>query len=321
MQQNPNYRPYNFSGLLTTSQKMMSFIARLEKVARTDSAVLIRGQSGTGKDLVARHLHALGKRANKPFNAINCAALTPELMASELFGHKRGAFTGAVNDHAGLFSVTRGGTLFLDEVAELTPDIQARLLRVVQEKTFTPVGSTEVVRTDVRFVAATHTSLRRRVAEGKFREDLMYRLRVIPLYLPPLIERDDDVAMLVWQFIERFNALGVRMVTKIDQRAWEALLDYAWPGNVRELQNAIEYAHVIGSGEVLRYDDLLPELRGEAPPDELAEQQPQDERSKMLALLRQFRGNRTAMAKHLNISRSTLWRQLKTLGLEGDYRD
>lgn len=318
MQTKPDFRPFNFSGLLTTSQKMMSFIARLEKVARTDSAVLIRGQSGTGKDLVARHLHALGKRHSKPFSAINCAALTPELMASELFGHKRGAFTGAIADHAGLLRSTSGGTLFLDEVAELTPDIQARLLRVVQEKTFTPLGSTEVVRTDVRFVSATHTSLRRRVKEGKFREDLMYRLRVIPLYLPPLIERENDIAMLIWQFIERFNQHGLRLVVQIEPRAWDALLDYTWPGNVRELQNAIEYAHVIGSGDTLRFDDLLPELRGEAPPDELADHQPQDERSRMLALLRQFRGNRTEMAKHLNISRSTLWRQLKTLGLDGD---
>ena len=302
-------------GMLTSSPRMLEFFERLRRVSRTDASVLIRGETGTGKELVAQAIHKLSPRARGPFRALNCATLTSELIASELFGHVRGAFTGAIKDRKGLFEVANGGTLFLDEIAELPLDLQARLLRVLQEKVFTPVGATEHVKVDVRLLSATHQSLRDAVAQHTFRHDLMYRIRVVPLFLPPLIERDRDVEALAWHFIEQLNGqLATRQITGMTSEALDAMLSYDWPGNVRELHNVIEYAFAVGEGETLTVDDLTPELRGEPPPRTRTTEPTTErelERERLLTALRQARGNKSEAARLLDMSRTTLWRKLR----------
>lgn len=311
----PGLTPHNFGGLLTVASNMLEFMAQARRVARTQASILVRGQTGTGKELVARYIHQQSRRAGQAFSAVNCAALSRELMASELFGHKRGAFTGAVHDRTGLLSLTDGGTLFLDEIAEMPLDIQAGLLRVLQDRSFTPLGSSEVSHTDIRLISATHESLRRLSADGEFREDLMYRVRVVPLYLPPLAARVGDVEMLTWQFIEELNQDNERTVTCISEQAFDALMTYHWPGNVRELNNVVTYSHAIGLGETIEIHDLPPELRGEAPPDEVWSPTLESERDQILSLLQQHRGRKQAVAEALGVSRATLWRKMKALRL------
>ncbi len=311
----------NFYGMVSASPQMNDFFALVRKVARSDTSVLVRGESGTGKELVARAIHELSARADRPFRAVNCATFTSELLASELFGHVRGAFTGAVDDRRGLFELADGGIVFLDEIAEIPLDIQARLLRVLQEQTFVPVGATNPRSVDIRLVAATNKALRREVAEGRFREDLMYRIRVVPIFLPPLVQREGDVELLTWHFIDKFNAdEGMpRHINAIDRDTYEALLAYSWPGNVRELRNVIEYAFVIGDGSVLTIDELTPELRGEPPPSRRLEENAEredDERRRIIAALRTTDGHRGQAAERLGISRTTLWRRIKQLGID-----
>jgi transcriptional regulator with PAS, ATPase and Fis domain len=286
----------------------------LERAARTDCTVLVRGETGSGKELMARALHELSPRAGRPFLAINCATLSPTLLESELFGHRRGAFTGAVADHTGVFQRAHGGTLFLDEVAEIPLELQARLLRVLEDRSFVPVGGTKPMRADVRIVSATHRALRREVAEGRFRDDLRYRLRVVPVFLPPLRERTGDVEALLFHFVTHFNAQGWRRVEAVSAPALDAIRAYPWPGNVRELRNVIEHAFVVGEGPVLRVDDFPPELRGEPPPEAAAgggETLRSAERARLLAALAAERGRRDAAARALGVSRSTLWRKLR----------
>jgi two-component system response regulator AtoC len=300
--------------MITAAPQMRALFELVEKVATTDSSVLIRGESGTGKELVARAIHRLSKRAEGPFRALNCATLTPELLASEMFGHVRGAFTGAVRDRAGLFSLADGGTVFLDEIAEMPVDIQGRLLRVLQERTFTPVGGSDPVEVDVRVLSATNKALRREVAERRFREDLMYRIRVVPLFLPRLVEREGDIEALLWQFIDQFNLEGRRNITAVAEDTLSALLDYEWPGNVRELRNVVEHAFAIGDGDLLVLSDLTPELRGEAPAGgERAAGPAEEERQRILDALKTANGRKSEAAKLLGISRSTLWRKLREL--------
>ena len=308
----------DFHGMLSESSQMASLFRLVRRVARTSAAVLVRGETGTGKELVARAVHDLGPRASKPFRAVNCATLTPELLASELFGHVKGAFTGAVKDRKGLFRLADGGTLFLDEIAEIPLELQARLLRVVQEQRFVPLGGSEPVDVDVRIVSATHRALRREVEEGRFREDLMYRLRVVPLYLPPLREREGDVELLAKHFVAEFNERGLRRVERIDPMAREALSAHRWPGNVRELRNVVEYAFAVGEGAVMTVDELPPELRGERPPE--VPGRPVTavdlERDRLVSALRRTRGRKGEAAVLLGISRSTLWRKLREHGIE-----
>ncbi|MDD2769539.1 MAG: sigma 54-interacting transcriptional regulator [Methylococcus sp.] len=302
-------------GLITREPAMKQVFRIVRNVAETEATVLVRGESGSGKELIARAVHAESHRAKGPFLAVNCAALAPSLLESELFGHVRGAFTGALRDHAGLFQRADGGTLFLDEVAELPLELQAKLLRVLQERSFVPVGGDRTLSVDVRIVAATHRSLREAVREGRFREDLMYRLRVVPIFLPPLRERRRDIALLLWHFIERRNARGVRRVVRIDPDAMRRLLDHFWPGNVRELQNVVEYAFAVGRGEMLNLDDLPPEFREErAVPLVPAEPVP-DEAERIRAALRQSGGRIDQAGRLLKMSRATLWRKRKKLGL------
>jgi two-component system, NtrC family, response regulator AtoC len=301
-----------FFGLISRDPSMLQAVQIIRNVAETDSTVLVRGESGTGKEIVARALHALSERRNGPFLAVNCAALTPSLLESELFGHVRGAFTGAIKDHPGLFKRADGGTVFLDEVAELSLDLQAKLLRVLQERAFIPVGGDKAIHVDVRIVSATHRSLREEVKAGRFRDDLMYRLRVVPIFLPPLRERRGDVGLLLRYFIQKHNAVGPRQVLTVAPEAMRQLLDHAWPGNVRELQNVIEYAFAVGRGPELLLDELPPEFRESRIPQTrnlTPSDRSIDEAERIRRALADCNGNIEAAAQRLGINRSTLWRK------------
>lgn len=306
-----------FHGLVAASPEMQELFKLIRRVARSEISLLIRGETGTGKELVARAMHELSGRSSGPYRAVNCATLTGELLASELFGHVRGAFTGAVADRKGVFELAHKGTLFLDEVAEIPLEIQPRLLRVLQSGEFIPVGATKAKHVDVRILSATHRALRREVAHGRFRADLMYRIRVRPLYIPPLRQRRDDIAALTWHFVDHFNG-ELRQVSGIEEAALQALMTYAWPGNVRELRNVIEGAFAFGEGPVLTMDELTPELRGEAPPAEpeiIHETVHDRERAQILAALTVSGGRRGDAAASLGMSRTTLWRKLRELGI------
>lgn len=307
----------SFHGILSRDPVMLEAIKVIRNVAETEATVLIRGESGTGKELVAHALHQESQRYQQPFLAINCAALTPSLLESELFGHVKGAFTGAVRNHSGLFQRAHGGTLFLDEVAELPLELQAKLLRVLQEQSFIPVGGDEAISVDVRIIAATHRSLREEVKAGRFREDLMYRLRVVPIFLPPLRERRLDVNLLLWHNINLHNIHGKRHVDSIAPEAMRCLLDYNWPGNVRELINVIEYAFAVGRGNELRLDDLPPEFR-ETKAIVISEKlspakhkKYQNEADMIREALQITEGNLEAAANYAGMSRATFWRKRK----------
>ena len=309
----------NFQGILSRSPQMLPIFQIIQSAAKTEATVLVRGESGTGKELVARAIHDLSSRNKHPFLAINCAALSLNLLESELFGHVRGAFSGAIKDHAGLFSQADGGTLFLDEVAELPLELQAKLLRVIQERVYTPVGDTRSYNINVRIVAATHRALRKEVKAGRFREDLMYRLRVVPIFIPPLRERREDINLLLAHFINQHNQKGQRHIEKIDPQAMRVLLDYPWKGNIRELQNVLEYAFVVGRGSILRISELPPEFR-ESPiisanPSDTIVLSATEEKQAIEQALNQYNGKINAAAKSLDMSRATFWRKRKVYGI------
>jgi transcriptional regulator with PAS, ATPase and Fis domain len=311
-----------FHGMLSREPHMHQQFAIIRQVAGTDSTVLVRGESGTGKELVARALHLASGRRAGPFLAINCAALTPSLLESELFGHVRGAFTGATRDHPGVFARAHRGTLFLDEVAELPLDLQAKLLRALETQSFTPVGGRELVHVDVRIIAATHRSLRELVRQGAFREDLMYRLRVVPIFLPPLRERRRDIPLLLRHFIEGHNRQGRRRIEQIPGPVMRRLLDHPWPGNVRELANVVEYAFAVGSSTSLRLQDLPPEFR-EGVPAALAPPAPAGrpgrgarasiDVAELGAALQASDGRVGEAARRLGLSRTAFWRLRRRL--------
>ena len=310
----------NFQGLLSRSPAMRDFFQIISNAAETEATVLVRGESGAGKELVAKAIHDLSARNGAPFLAINCAALSSNLLESELFGHVRGAFTGAIKDHSGLFLRAHGGTLFLDEVAELPLELQAKLLRVIQERNYIPVGGDRSIEVDVRLVAATHRSLREEVKSGRFREDLMYRLRVVPIFIPPLRERREDISLLIWHFIHQHNAANFRKIEKIEPEAMRVLLDYAWPGNIRELHNVVEYAFAVGRGTTLRLSELPSEFREPMPviDKRIKQSSPMSTAQKMAAIrqaLEQSNGMVTPAAEILGVSRATFWRMRKLYGL------
>ena len=309
----------SFQGILSRSPSMQAVFQIIQNAAETDVTVLVRGESGSGKELVAKAIHDLSARQNAPFLAINCAALSSSLLDSELFGHVRGAFTGAIKDHSGLFQRAQGGTLFLDEIAELPLELQAKLLRVIQERNYIPVGGDRSVDVDVRIVAATHRSLREEVKNGRFREDLMYRLRVVPIFIPPLRERREDISLLIWHFIQQHNAANFRKIEKIDPQAMRILLDYFWPGNIRELQNVVEYAFAVGRGTVLRLTELPPEFREpQLINQRIGKNSPvsaTDEATAIRQALEQSNGMITTAAQLLGMSRATFWRKRKFYGL------
>lgn len=314
--------PECFHGMWSQDPAMKHVFRLVERVARSEASVLVRGETGTGKELVAQAIHALSRRSAGPFRAINCAALPATLLESELFGHVRGAFTGAVRDTPGHFEAARGGTIFLDEVAEIPLELQAKLLRVVQTHTVIPVGGREPVPVDVRIVTATHRALREEVRAGRFRADLMYRLRVVPIFLPPLRARRGDVPLLTRRFVASMNERGGRVIEHVADEAMQALEAYSWPGNVRELMNVLEYAYAVGDGPVLVSADLPLEVLD--PASTLAESVPQinappdtetPEAQRIRRALERAAGNRTRAAHTLGVSRTTLWRRMKELGL------
>jgi transcriptional regulator with PAS, ATPase and Fis domain len=315
--------PVLFHGMWTRDARMKELFRIVTRVAATDETVLVRGETGAGKELVARALHALSPRAAGPFRALNCAALPSNLLESELFGHAKGAFTGAIKDTAGHVQLAHGGTLFLDEVAELPLELQAKLLRVLETRSVLPVGARDPIPVDVRVVSATHRALRAEVEAGRFRADLMFRLRVIPVRLPPLRERPTDVALLTDKLIAEWNTRGHRRITAVAPAAAAALERHAWPGNVRELRNVIAYAFAIGDGPVLELRDLPDELAATTPTageitvvaPAVSDDTPPEARRIRDALARTG-GNRDRAARLLGMSRVTLWRRLRALGLD-----
>jgi two-component system response regulator PilR (NtrC family) len=257
--------PSSVEGLIGRSAKMIELYKLISKVAAVSGTVLIIGESGTGKELVARTIHKNSERTAKPFMAISCGAIPETLLESELFGHVKGAFTGAVAAKAGLFEVADKGTVFLDEIGETSPAIQVKLLRVLQERVFRRVGGTEDVEVDVRVIAATHQDLMELIHKERFREDLYYRLNVIPIHLPPLRERREDIPLLAMNFLAKFSGENKRPIRGIAPEAMELFLGYDWPGNVRELENAIERAVALGTGAVLTPESLPDQVRNPGP--------------------------------------------------------
>ena len=308
-----------FHGMWTQDPRMREMFRLLERVAADDVTVLVRGESGTGKELVARAIHELSPRGKGPFQAINCAALPPTLLEAELFGTVKGAFTGSIKDTPGLVRSAHKGTLFLDEVAELPLELQAKLLRVLETRMVLPVGGHAAVPVDVRVLSATHRALRKEAAAGRFREDLMYRLRVIPVFIPPLRERRGDVPLLAQKIVEELNTKSRRRIEQIAPGALDVLARHDWPGNVRELRNALMYAFAMGDGPVLRAADLPlevvhPEAGGLDDERPAAPGGPPD-RATLERALAEEHGNRQRAAERLGVSRVTLWRWLKDAGL------
>ncbi len=309
--------------MIGSSTALQAVRERIEQAAPTPATVLIQGPSGTGKELVARAIHALSPRANGPFVAVHCAALTPSLLESELFGHVRGAFTGANEDRKGRFELANGGTLFLDEISEIDLATQVKLLRVLETRTVEPVGSAQAVDINIRLVAATNRDLRAWVKEGKFREDLYFRLNVVDINLPPLRERTGDLPLLCDAFIRDFNPQLGRSILGLDPEVLEVFNRYAWPGNIRELRNTIERMMVLSREDRLSLADVPQNIReGVATPQVTAAQPtheaPNEEAERIRKALLEHRGNRTATAKALGIPLRTLYRRLKSYGLEAE---
>lgn len=308
-----------FHDLLGKSKAMQAVFQQIRDVARVDSTVLIEGETGTGKELVARAIHASSHRKGKPFVAVNCAGLTESLLASQLFGHKRGAFTGAIEDHEGLFEAANGGTLLLDEIGDIPMTVQNQLLRVLQEREIVRLGESRPRKIDVRVLAATHRSLSDEVTKGNFRSDLFYRIRVARISVPPFRARREDIALLAASFLAQFTAATGKRVTALSNDALGLLTDYDWPGNVRELRSAIEFAVIRCTGAVIQPDDLPPEILQTADFDSSIPGDPlTDEKARFLQALERSRGNRAMAARLLGISRATLYRRLADLKISSE---
>lgn len=295
-----------FHDLVGKSKPMQAVYQRIREVAGVDATVLIEGDTGTGKELVARAIHSSSPRQGKPFIAVNCAGLTDSLLGSQLFGHKRGAFTGATEDHCGFFEAANGGTLFLDEIGDMPLTVQTTLLRALQEKEITRLGESQPRKVDVRVLAATHQNLSELVNENKFRADLLYRIRVARILLPALPERREDLPLLAGVFLNRCCSETGKAVQEISTEAMQRLMKYPWPGNVRELKSALEYAVIHCSGTVLQLIDLPPELL-DTSESLLPHPEPeteQDEKERILLALERTRGKRAAAARLLGISRA-----------------
>jgi transcriptional regulator with GAF, ATPase, and Fis domain len=318
------------AGIIGSSPAVLQLLHLVRKVAGSTSAVLLRGESGTGKELLARAVHDSSPRAGRPFVKVHCAALAPTLLESELFGHIRGAFTGAVKDRTGRFETANGGTLFLDEIGDVSWEVQTKLLRVLQEMTFERVGSSESIQVDVRIIAATHQNLERLIQQGRFREDLFYRLNVLPLIVPPLRERREDIPELVQHFLRIYAAQSGKTELQLDDEALVLLKSATWPGNIRQLENVIERAMVITEGSVVTADHLPPDLLNGSPQEPLAggfdEELPRGlegeradrerrEREQLVRALAATNGNKAEAARALGLKRSTLLSRLKKYGL------
>jgi Nif-specific regulatory protein len=336
---------FDFGQIIGDAPALKDVLQKVEQVAPTHSTVLLRGETGTGKELVAHAIHINSPREAKPFVRVNCAALAPGVLESELFGHEKGAFTGAATRRAGRFELADGGTLFLDECGDIPMEVQVKLLRVLQEREFERVGGTETVRVDVRVISATHRDLESLIAEGKFREDLYYRLNVFPIQLPPLRDRLEDLPRLVEHFVAKFNRTTGKQVRGFDGSALNAMAGYAWPGNVRELENVVERAIIICRGADVTAADLdfgrraqvggtNPAISGSltgpsAPPSfgggpvassatgkPLQQRLQEQEKNEIVAAIDRNQGNIAGAARALGINRSTLYYRLRKHGLE-----
>jgi transcriptional regulator with GAF, ATPase, and Fis domain len=304
---------------VTEDPDMLRVIERLSVVAGADASVLLQGESGTGKTELARLLHKHGKRSGQAFVEVNCGAIPATLIESELFGHVRGAFTGAVKDRPGRFKAADGGTLFLDEIAELPYDLQPKLLRVLQDGEYEPVGSDRTVTVDVRVVSASNQDLRERVDDGVFRADLYYRLAVVPIEVPPLRERPGDIQLLIKVLMQRLALRGYSSSVSVTPEAIRSLMNYPWPGNVRELANAVEHSVICAQQGRITRDSLPDTIRNYCQArmrPKTTEDAPQmDERERIQRALHKADGNKTLAAQILGIDRSTLWRRMQRLGM------
>ncbi len=329
---------YHFSGLIGDSPKMQKVYEMIEKIADTDSTVLITGESGTGKELVARTIHYSSSRAEGPFVPINCAAIPKDLLETELFGHEKGAFTGAFNTRIGRFELANNGTIFLDEISELAPSLQVKLLRVIQEREFERVGGVKTIKVNVRIIAATNQNLEKAVEEGRFREDLYYRLNVIPLPLPSLRERKEDIPLLINHFVKKFTKKLKRTPLNFPPEVMHCLMQYDWPGNVRELENLIERLMILVSGDKVSISDLPEKFHAFVNPEthygttstflyDSVEELPEEgvtlnsiieniEKKLILKALDKTGGNRSKAATLLGLNRTTLIEKMKKMGID-----
>ncbi len=310
---------YTFEDIVSKNHRMLQLFNIMPNIAESECTVLIQGESGTGKELFARAIHNLSFRNNGPFIAINCGALPDNLLESELFGYVKGAFTDAKKDKPGRFALAAGGTIFLDEVESLSPATQVKLLRVLQEKEYEPLGATYTEKADVRIISATKVDLHQLVKEEKFRDDLYFRLNIVRIELPSLVERRDDIPLLINHFIEKYNYKMGKYIERVSNEVLELLMHYDFPGNVRELQNVIEHAFVMCQNEEITLKDLPPELiqykkqkenvKINTPPLESSE------KTTILEILNKYGWNRTLTSQKLGLHRSTLWRKMKKYGL------
>ena len=306
---------HHYHNIIGRSSRINAIFGLIEDLKDTDTTALITGESGTGKELVAKALHYSSVRSAKPFVAVNCSALTETLLESELFGHVKGAFTSAIRDKQGRFELASGGTIFLDEIGDISPRIQLKLLRVLEEREFERVGDTSTIKVNARVIAATNRNLREMVTRGDFREDLYYRLKVVELTLPALRERREDIPLLLSHFLEMFNKRLNRRIDGFAPEAEKALMNYGWPGNVRELQHAVEHACVLCHASLIALGDLPPEL-SEGLICHGASLAEGDERATLEELLRVTGGNKAKAARLMGVSRQTMYRRLARLGLD-----
>jgi len=311
---------YRCEDIISRSHKIQNIFAILPNIAESNTTVLIEGESGTGKELFARAIHNISFRKDKPFVAVNCGALPDTLLESELFGYKAGAFTDAKGDKPGRFALAEGGTVFLDEIGDISAAVQVKLLRVLQDKTYEPVGAVSSVKADVRIITATNKKLDQLVKEGKFRDDLYYRINVMKLELPTLRERKEDIRLLVDHFISRFNRLHGKNICCVTNEVTAALLAYDYPGNVRELENIIEHCFVLCEGEIIEVRHLPASVRPALKTDKMQSSQPATIKQMEIILitqaLRRNKGNKTAAAKGLGIDKSTLFRKMKAFDIK-----
>ncbi len=324
---------YRFENIVGNSDEMASVFDLVEKVAETDSTVLVTGESGTGKELIARAIHYNSPRREKPLIVVNCAAIPEELLESELFGHVKGAFTGAVATHPGKFDAADGGSIFLDEIGDMSLKLQVKVLRVLQEQRFDPVGSTSTHQVDVRIIAATNQDLERAVQERRFREDLYYRLNVIPIHLPPLRERKNDIPMLIYHFLDKFSSASGRNVHNVTDAALAKLMSYPFPGNVRELENLVERLVVLKKDDTIDVADLPEKVTGAQPNTKVQSLEPGHveipehgisfkravadfETELIIGALKRTGGNKNRAASLLHLNRTTLVEKIKKKRLD-----